>query len=87
MIFNLGHFSRLSIVKWHCNCSGGDVIGKEKVTIFSYDLLTKFNLKKRFKCVIADESHFIKNGINPTKSLLDSSQWSILQFNIFSCWF
>ena len=50
------------------------MIGKEKVTIFSYDLLTKFDLKKRFKCVIADESHFIKNGINPTKALLDSSR-------------
>ena len=49
------------------NLSGGEAIDTGKITILSYDLLTKFDLKKRFKCAIADESHFIKNGsvLNP----------------------
>ena len=37
-------------------------MGNEAITILSYDLLTKFNLHRKFHCAIADESHFIKNG-------------------------
>ena len=35
---------------------------REQVTIISYDLLSKFDMKSRFGCVIADESHFLKNS-------------------------
>ena len=42
--------------------AGGNRMGNEAITILSYDLLTKFNLHRKFHCAIADESHFIKNG-------------------------
>ncbi|KAL5253920.1 hypothetical protein ACHWQZ_G013622 [Mnemiopsis leidyi] len=54
---------------------GGDRIGSEKITILSYDLLTKFNLQRKFNCAIADESHFIKNA----KTVRCKAAASILQ--------
>jgi len=54
---------------------GSDNLEGERVTIISYDLLSKFELKGRFGCVIADESHFLKNS----KSVRSKAAEGILQ--------